>query len=120
MRPKTQPRRWYVATMHRRLALAMATLVLACLSLPGGASAASEGSKAAEQALIEAYTPRLMVREKTEICDTDGEQYEATTVDTVLGNPAVELTEADEDGDEMRLKRSQNCKSFGRRVGLGR
>jgi hypothetical protein len=27
-----------------------------------------------------------MVREIDEICDTDGEQYEATTVDTVLAN----------------------------------
>jgi hypothetical protein len=47
-----------------------------------------------------------MVRERDEICDIDGEQYEATTVDTVLGNPAVELTEADEDGHETTLKRS--------------
>jgi hypothetical protein len=90
--------------MHRGLALATATLALACLSQPAGAATAGEGSKAAQR-LIEAYTPRLMVREKADICDTDGEQYEATTVDAVLGNTAVELTEADEDGDETTLKR---------------
>jgi hypothetical protein len=93
--------------MHRRLAFAMATLVLACLLLPAGASAAGEGSKSAEKRLIEACTPVLMLREQEDPpCDTDAEQYEATTVDTVLGNPAVELTEADEDGDETMLKRA--------------
>ncbi len=92
--------------MARRLALACATLALACLTAPAGAVAAeSAAERAAEQRLIEAYTPRLMIRERDEICDTDGEQYEATTVDTVLGNPAVELTEADEEGRETTLKR---------------
>jgi hypothetical protein len=92
--------------MARWLASVCVTIALLGLSLPGGASAASEGSKAAEKQLIEAYTPVLMLREQEDPpCDTDAEQYEATTVDTVLDNPAVELTEADEDGDETTLKR---------------
>lgn len=87
-----------------RSLLACATISLLCLSVPSGAIAG--GEKSAAQELIEAYTPRLMLRERDEICDTDGEQYEATTVNTVLGNPAVELTEADDDGDETLLKRA--------------
>jgi hypothetical protein len=79
---------------------------LSGLTLPTGASAAGEGADSAAKQLIEAYTPRLMLREGDEICDTGGEQYEATTVDTVLGNPAVELTEADADGDETTLKKA--------------
>lgn len=96
-----------LSAMARWLALACATLALLCLGPPSAAPAAGEGGgKSAAERLIEAYTPRLMVRERAEICDTDGEQYEATTVDTVLGNPAVELTEADKDGDETTLKRA--------------
>jgi hypothetical protein len=95
-----------LSAMARRLALACATFAVLCPASPGAALAASEvGATPAAQRLIEAYTPRLMVREKTEICDTDGEQYEATTVDTVLENPAVRLTEANEDGEETTLKR---------------
>jgi hypothetical protein len=89
------------------LALACATIALLGLVGPGGAVAAggNNGGKSAAQRLVEAYTPRLMLRESEGICDTDGEQYEATTVNTVLGNPAVTLTEADGDGDETVLKR---------------
>lgn len=94
--------------MGRRLSLAFATIALFCLISAGSAMAANGakgGEESAAQKLIEAYTPRLMLREKDEICDTDGEQYEATTVNTVLGNPDVTLTEADGDGDETVLKR---------------
>ena len=43
--------------------------------------AAGGRRKSAAQRLIDAYTPRLMVRERDEICDTSGEQYEATSVE---------------------------------------
>jgi hypothetical protein len=102
--------------MVRRLALACATILLLCLASAGGASAAGGGGKSAEQRLIDAYTPRLMLREGDEICDTSGEQYEATTVDTVLGNPAVSLTEADSDGDETTVKRAPTAADI---AGLG-
>ncbi len=92
--------------MGRCLAFASATATLLCLVFPVGANATSGNGNSAAQELIEAYAPRLMVRERDEICDIDGEQYEATTVDTVLGNPAVKLTEADGDGDETTIKRA--------------
>lgn len=75
--------------------------------MPGGAPAAGAGpnTRSAAQRLIISYAPRLMVREEQDPpCDTSGEQYEATTVATVLGNPAVTLTEADDKGHETTLK----------------
>jgi hypothetical protein len=92
--------------MARRPALVLAMLASLCLVPPAAAVAATDpAERAAEQKLIETYVPRLMVREGDEICDTKGEQYEATTVDTVLGNPAVRLTEADSGGHETTLKK---------------
>lgn len=102
--------------MGRRIALACAVGALFCLALPVGASAAGQGADSAAQQLIEAYTPRLMLREGDEICDTSGEQYEATTVNTVLGNPAVTLTEAGGDGDETLVKRAPTAADI---AGLG-
>ncbi|TMK71020.1 MAG: hypothetical protein E6G49_10260 [Actinobacteria bacterium] len=54
------------------------------------------GAQAAEspaQKLVDAYSPIVMLREQTEDppCDSSEEQYEPTTVDTVLGNPRVQL-----------------------------
>jgi len=91
--------------MGRRIALVLATCALFCLALPAAAVAKSDAERAAEQKLIEAYTPRLMVREQQDPpCDTDAEQYEATVVETMLGNPAVRLTKADSKGRETTLK----------------
>jgi len=90
----------------RRLALSYATIALLCLATPGGVAAAAAGETSAAQQLIDTYAPRLMVRDRDEICDTSGEQYEATTVGTVLGNPAVRLTRAGPDGSEVTLKRA--------------
>ncbi|MEX2447612.1 MAG: hypothetical protein WD404_02580 [Solirubrobacterales bacterium] len=101
------------------MALAGALLTLLSLAAPGAAVAGGEAGgagKSAAQRLIEAYAPRLMLRERDEICDTDGEQYEATTVDTVLGNPAVELTEADKNGNETTLVRAPDAAEI---AGLG-
>jgi hypothetical protein len=104
--------------MARRLVLACAMLALACLTSPGGALAAkSPAERSAEQRLIEAYTPRLMLRkEEDPPCDTAGEQYEATAVNAVLGNPAVALTEADADGDETLIKQAPTAADV---AGLG-
>lgn len=68
------------------------------------------------QRLIEAYTPRAMVREPEEVCDTSGEQYEPTSVGTVLDNPSVTLTEADSDGDETIVEHSPGVADI---AGLG-
>jgi hypothetical protein len=63
----------------------------ALLGLPAAASAAPGGSAA--QRLAETYAPITMLREEEDPpCDTSGEQYQPTTVDTMLGNPAVTLT----------------------------
>lgn len=94
-----------LGAMHRAC-LALFCATVAALFLTPSASA-SAGDKSAIQQLIQAYTPRVMLREEEEPpCDTEGEQYEPTTVDTVLGNPEVTLTEADPDGDETVVKRA--------------
>jgi len=90
--------------MGRRIALVFATCAFLCLALPGLAAAKSEAQRSAEQKLIEAYTPVLMLREQQDPpCDTEAEQYEATVVETMLGNPSVRLTEADDRGEETTL-----------------
>jgi len=91
--------------MGRRIALVFATCALLCLVLPGLAAAKSEAERSAEKKLIEAYTPVLMIREQQDPpCDIDAEQYEATVVETMLGNPSVRLTEADDSGRETTLE----------------
>ncbi len=75
---------------RRRLSLLVATI--AALWLPPAALAAT-GSPA--QRLVDAYSPILMLRAQEDPpCDTSEEQYQPTAVSTVLGNPAVKLTEA--------------------------
>ena len=98
------------------MAIASATLALLCLVVAAPASAQGEG-KSAAQRLIDAYVPRVMVRDRNEICDTSGEQYEATSVQTALeDNPAVTLTEADSGGDETVVKHSPTIADI---AGLG-
>ncbi|HEX6229670.1 MAG TPA: hypothetical protein VFZ41_09460 [Solirubrobacterales bacterium] len=71
----------------------------------GRKSDRSTGGDAAQR-LIEAYSPRLMVRkQESPPCDTAEEQYQPTAVETVLGNSAVTLTRED-DGDERELKKA--------------
>ena len=68
--------------------LAAAVAVLLVVAAP---SAAAQSSAAAEQ-LAEKYVPITMLREQTDPpCQTTAEQYEPTSVETVLGNPTVEL-----------------------------
>jgi hypothetical protein len=70
------------------LGLAMAA---APLLAPAGAAAAQP--QAAAQRLAETYAPIVMLREQQDPpCDTAEEQYQPTSVDTVLGNPSVTLT----------------------------
>jgi len=106
-----------VTARPRRPALALA--ILALLGLPGGAAAASSsgaGSGSAAERLIEAYAPIVMVREQEDPpCDITREQYEPTTVDTVLGNPTVRLTEAP-GSEEVELKRAPSADDI---AGLG-
>jgi hypothetical protein len=88
-----------VKTRLRRLVPALATLVL--LSLPGVA-AARDGTafstghppgEAAAAKLAATYAPITMLREQRDPpCEKTAEQYEPTSVETVLGNPTVTLT----------------------------
>ena len=78
----------------RRLGWSVACLVLtasAWLMLTASAVAATSPE---QERLVAAYAPHLMLREQTadDNCNTREEQYNPpTTVDVVLGNPAVKL-----------------------------
>jgi hypothetical protein len=83
---------------------AFSAIVLLLLAVAPAAPAAGD-TRQAEEELVEKYSPRLMLREQEHPpCDTEAEQYEATAVETVLGNPTVELSEAP-DGKEVPIKR---------------
>jgi hypothetical protein len=74
----------------RLLLLASAFLFLVLPGLARGAAPLS-----AAQRLADEYAPITMVRvEEDPPCDTNGEQYQPTSVDTVLGNPTVTLDRA--------------------------
>jgi hypothetical protein len=71
----------------RRLLLGLATIAMLLLA-PSLAAAASPAQRLAEK-----YVPVTMLREETDPpCDTSEEQYQPTSVDSVLGNPTVTLT----------------------------
>jgi hypothetical protein len=73
-----------------RWALGLA-LLAAPLLLPAGSATAQ--SPAAAQRLAEKYAPIAMLRKQEDPpCDEAEEQYQPTSVDTVLGNPTVTLT----------------------------
>lgn len=86
----------------RRLALTFATFAL--LALPATAQAAPES---AAQKLVDAYAPITMLREQQDPpCETSAEQYEPTSVFTMLGNPAVDLTRNEPGGDEKLVTKA--------------
>ncbi len=93
----------------------MVIAALAPAALPGPEAAAGEESAA--QQLIEAYSPRLEIRAQEDPpCNTAEEQYESTTVNTVLGNPAVVLEETGADGEEEPVKEGPRASDL---AGLG-
>lgn len=69
------------------------------------------------QRLIDAYTPITMLREEQEPpCETTAEQYEPTSVSTVLDNPSVTLKRVEEGGKEVTIKRAPTAADI---AGLG-
>ncbi len=57
------------------------------------AAAPSAGAESARRHLVASYAPILMLRAQEDPpCDTSEEQFEPTTVNTMLGNPRVDLT----------------------------
>jgi hypothetical protein len=85
----------------RSAALALATVTL--LVLPAAQADAAPGPA---QRLIDAYAPVLMLREQQDPpCETSAEQYQPTSVDTMLGNPKVDLTrDLSGEGEELVKK----------------
>ena len=76
--------------------------------LLGQASVATAARPA--QRLIDTYAPITMLREEQDPpCETSAEQYEPTSVSTVLGNPAVRLLRVEEDGKERLVKRAPSA-----------
>jgi hypothetical protein len=89
--------------------------MLAAALLLGAPAVAGATSPA--QRLIGAYTPITMLREEQDPpCETTAEQYEPTSVSTVLGNPAVELKRVEEVGGEVLLKHGPTAADI---AGLG-
>lgn len=90
----------------RRLSLGLATIAALCL--PASAAAATTPATAAAQKLAERYVPITMLREQQNPpCEKTAEQYQPTSVGTVLGNPTVTLTHDNlETGKLDRVKRA--------------
>jgi hypothetical protein len=93
-----------------RLVPLLALLALLCLP-------ATAGATSPDQRLIDTYAPITMLREEQDPpCETSAEQYEPTSVSTVLGNPAVELKRVEEDGSEVSIKKGPTAADI---AGLG-
>ncbi len=100
----------------RRLFLGLATIALFCL--PAAAPAAPVNTKdtvltassneAAARQLAKRYAPITMLREQQDPpCEKTAEQYQPTSVGTVLGNPTVTLTHDDlQTGKLEKVKRA--------------
>jgi hypothetical protein len=89
--------------------------LLVAVALLGQAPRAIASTPA--QRLIDAYTPITMLREEQDPpCETTAEQYEPTSVSTVLGNPSVELKRVEEGGKEVTIKRAPSAADI---AGLG-
>ena len=82
-------------------AAALTTLALLALLAPAGAAGAANSKdstvvspqEAAARQLARKYVPITMLREEVDPpCEKTAEQYQPTSVDTVLGNPTVTLT----------------------------
>ena len=73
--------------------------------------------ESAAQELAEKYVPITELREETDPpCDTAQEQYQPTSVDTLLGNPTVLLQHAAEGGELTTIRRAPTAAQI---AGLG-
>jgi hypothetical protein len=99
----------------RRLLVLLPALLLLALA-PASAHAAARPESAAEE-LAEKYVPITELREETDPpCDTAEEQYQPTSVDTVLGNPTVLLQHAAEGEPLTTIRRAPTAQQI---AGLG-
>jgi hypothetical protein len=81
------------AVRRPRGLVAMLAASAAVLLTGQGAQAATSPA----HRLVDSYSPIVMLRAQSDPCDSTQEQYEPTTVDTVLGNPRVELVPPQKD-----------------------
>ena len=80
----------WIRSRRRSTGLALVATAAALLALPAAARAAEPPSAA--RRLAAEYAPIVMVRKQEDPpCETTAEQYEPTSVETVLGNPGVTL-----------------------------
>jgi hypothetical protein len=90
-------------------------VALALVLAPAVAHAAEPESAAKE--LAEKYVPIAELREETDPpCDTSEEQYQPTSVETVLGNPTVLLQHDAEGGELTTIRRAPTAQQI---AGLG-
>ena len=84
-----------------RLVLLGVALLLALVA-PTAARAATPGVESPAEELAQKYVPITELREETDPpCDTSQEQYQPTSVDSVLGNPEVVLQHGAENGGAL-------------------
>jgi hypothetical protein len=96
--------------------IAGAAALLLLFLLPTASAGAAE-SQSAAQRLADLYSPVVMLREQEDPpCDTSGEQYQPSDVDTMLGNPSVVLTRPREDEEEEVVQRAPTAEEI---AGLG-
>jgi hypothetical protein len=101
----------------KRPRLLVLIAVVALALAPAAARAASPESPAEE--LAQKYVPITMLREETDPpCDKAAEQYQPTSVDTVLGNPTVVLQHA-ADGEAGKLTDIRRAPTAQDIAGLG-
>jgi hypothetical protein len=82
---------------RRPLGVATALVLAAAAWLTAAPTFAAESPS---EQLVRTYSPIVMLRAQEDPpCDTSEEQYEPTTVNTVLGNPRVNLTRPPEKGE---------------------
>jgi hypothetical protein len=93
----------------RALRLVPLLAVAAMLCAP-----ASAGATSAAQRLVQTYAPITMLREEQDPpCETSAEQYEPTSISTVLDNPSVVLKRIDrEDGSEELVARQPSARDI--------
>ncbi|HEY2052818.1 MAG TPA: hypothetical protein VGH14_02670 [Solirubrobacterales bacterium] len=108
----------------RRLLVLLTALVLLALApaahaanLPLGTANITVGLPSPALKLAEKYVPITELREETDPpCDTSQEQYQPTSVESVLGNPTVLLQHAAEGGPLTTIRRAPTAAQI---AGLG-
>jgi hypothetical protein len=82
-------------------------------AVPLLAAPAVAGATSPAQRLADAYAPITMLREEQEPpCETSAEQYEPTSVSTVLSNPAVTLSRIDPEGGVTPIARAPTARDI--------